>query len=213
MALKEIIEQGRVDALNDFLSENPGYANQKIRWGSFKEIETDPLHYVSDCVFNGLLTNGKEADIARVLLAHSANLEGSEKAESPLIGAVSLSAEKVATVLIEAGADINAISIYGANALHWAAYVGLPGIVSRLLDKGADIEKRCIAFQATPLFWAVQGFRKSKKADKSSIVAAAKVLVDAGADVNAKNIEQSSVLDRARATHNGALIRIIESGV
>ncbi len=212
MALKESIEQGRVDALTALLSENPGYSNQKIRWGSFNEIETDPLHYVSDCVFNGLLTNGKEADIARVLLAYGANLEGSEKAESPLIGAVSLSAEKVAKVLLEAGADINAISVYGANALHWAAYVGLPDIVSRLLDKGADIEKRCIAFQATPLFWAVQGFSKSKKADKSSIIAAAKVLVDAGASITAENVEQCSVLERAQATRNGALIRVIESG-
>ena len=130
MELKEIIEQGLVDELKALLSDIPGYANQKITWGSRKEIETDPLHYVSDCVFNGLLTNGKEADIASVLLASGAHLEGSEKAESPLIGAASLSVEGVARVLIEAGADINAISIYGANALHWAAYVGLPGIVS-----------------------------------------------------------------------------------
>lgn len=212
MELKEIIEQGLVDELRELLSVNPGHANKKIIWGSRKEIKTDPLHYVSDSVFNGLLTNGKEAEIASLLLASGAHLEGSEGAESPLIGAASLSAGDVAKVLIDAGANINAISIYGANALHWAAYVGLPDIVSILLNKGADIERRCVAFQATPLYWAVHGFGKSNKSDKSSIVDAAKVLVDAGADINAKNVEHRSVLARAREIGDEGLIRVIESG-
>ena len=139
MELKEIIEQGLVEELKGLLSTSSEYSNRKIKWGEGQEIDTDPLHYVSDCVFNGILTNGNEADIASILIEFGAKIEGSEDAESPLIGAVSLSADGVAKVLIDAGADIDATSVHGANSLHWAAYVGSPSIVSALLNKGAKI--------------------------------------------------------------------------
>ncbi len=212
MKLKEIIELGLVDDLKVFLSANPECSNRKIIWGEDQEIETDPLHYVSDCVFNGVLTNGNEAEVAKVLLEFGARLEGSENAESPLIGAVSLSAIGVAEVLIDAGAIIDATSVHGASSLHWAAYVGLPSIVSALLNKGANIEKKCIDFKATPVFWAVQGFRKSNRADKSSIVDVAKILVGSGADVLEENFEGCSAFEYSHEIGNDALIRAIESG-
>jgi ankyrin repeat protein len=212
MQSKELIELGLIDELKDLLLKNPELSNKKIKWGQYKENETDPLHYVSDCVFNGLLTNGNEAEIASVLIANGAKINGSDGAETPLIGAASLSVESVASCLIKAGANISSTSVHGANALHWASYVGLPSIVKLLLNEGADIEQRCIAFQATPLFWAVQGFHKNHPINRSSIVEAAEILVHYGADIHAKNFKGVTVLEWAHESENEDLIQVIEGG-
>lgn len=212
MEVKEILERGLLEELKEMLSVNPDYSNRKIVWGEDQEIETDPLHYISDCVFNNILINGNEASMSKILIEYGAKIEGSEGSESPLIGAVSLSAEGVAKELVKAGADIEATAVHGANPLHWAAYLGLPSIVSIILKKGAIIEKKCTAFQATPLFWSVQGFRKSNELDKSNIVEAADVLVRAGADIKAENFEGCSVLAYAREIGDKELIQAIERG-
>ncbi len=212
MELKEIIERGFVSELECFLLEKPEYSNRKIKWGGDQEIDTDPLHYISDCVFNGVLTNGNESILAKTLIEYGAKIEGSDGAESPLIGAVSLSVESVAKTLIEAGADIEATAVHGANSLHWASYVGLPEIVNILLKMDSDIEKKCSEFQATPLFWAVQGFCNSNEIDKSSIVRSAEILVAAGARASAENFEGCSVLARARQSGDDELIQVIASG-
>ena len=140
------------------LVENPALANQTIHWVVNPPNESDPLHYVSDCVYHGWLTNGTESEIAGVLLAHGAVLEGSEERESPLIAAASLGAEKVARVLLEAGAALERTSVFGARALHWAAWMGLSSTADQLLQRGAQLEPRCSEFGATPLFWAVHGY-------------------------------------------------------
>ncbi len=209
MGCKELIELGLVDELESLLIKNPGLANKKINWGDHKEIETEPLHYVSDCVFNGLLSNHKEAEIASILIANGALINGGEGAETPLIGAASLSVERVANCLIKAGANINLTSVHGANALHWASYVGLPSTIKLLLSAGVDIEQKCIDFQATPLFWAVQGLHKSQPINKSRIIKAAEMLVHFGADTAAKNFEGVTVLERARESKNKDLIQVV----
>lgn len=96
-------------------------ANRPIRRGDSQRNGTDPLHDVSVCCFNRVLTNGNGAAVARLLLAFGAALNGSDGRESPLIGATSLNVEGVAEVLIRAGVDLELTSIFGANALHWAA--------------------------------------------------------------------------------------------
>lgn len=90
-SLKDAIECGDAAAVKEILSGNPELANTRIQWVLNQENESDPLHYVSDCVFNKVLTNGSEGEIARLLLQHGADKDGSDGAESPLIGAASLS--------------------------------------------------------------------------------------------------------------------------
>ncbi|HKR62373.1 MAG TPA: ankyrin repeat domain-containing protein [Thermoanaerobaculia bacterium] len=48
----------------------------------------------------------------------------------------------------------------GATALHYAAEAGERGIVAALLDAGADINARDLAFGATPAGWAIEYLRK-----------------------------------------------------
>lgn len=195
---KAAIEQGDVERLRALLATHPHVANTRIRWWLNQENESDPLHYVSACVFNKLLRNGSEATIATLLLESGAAINGSEGTETPLIGAASLSAVNVARVLIEAGADTDAVSIFGADALHWAAYVGTPEIVELLLQKDTDTERRCEEFQATPLFWAVQGLSKYGPAIKADQLGAAAALIRAGADVNTENVDGDTALTRSR---------------
>lgn len=210
---RQNIEKGDIVELEIFLQEYPEYTNRKIKWELNQENQSDPLHYVSDCVFNGWLTKGNEAKITKLLLKYGANIDGNDGAESPLIGSTSLSVVKVSEILIAAGANIDLVSVHGANALHWAAYVGTPDIVDILLKKGAYIEEKCCEFGATPLFWAVQGFSKYGPEVKTEQLGAAEVLINAGADVQTKNIENTSVLARSRESESLAMENLlIESG-
>src|SRR5437588_12079166 len=92
---------------------------------------------------------------SEVLLAYGAAIDGTDNRESPLIASVSLGAERVSKVLVEAGAALESTSIFGARALHWAAWIGAPSTVELLVAHNANIEARCSEFGATPPLWPV----------------------------------------------------------
>lgn len=192
------LERGDVDGLRDALQADPGLANRTVRWHLNQDNESDPLHFVSDCVANGWLTNGREGEIATLLIAHGASIDGTSGRESPLIGSTSLGAERVARVLIDAGADLEATSIHGSRALHWAAWLGSPEIVEMLIARGAQIEAKDADFRATPLFWAVHGFSPHGPEKKADQVEAARKLLEAGASARTTNIDRLSALELAR---------------
>jgi ankyrin repeat protein len=204
-----LIERGDAAGVRRALESDPGLANRTISWSLNQEIETDPLHYVSDCVAHGWLTNGKEGEIAELLLAHGAAISGSEGRESPLIGATSLGAERVSRVLIEAGAELESTSIFGARALHWAAFVGTPSTVGLLIASGADIEAKCSEFQATPLFWAVHGYGPHGPEKKTDQVGAARVLLNAGAKADTANGNGLSALEASKLSENGEMYELL----
>jgi ankyrin repeat protein len=194
---RDCISRGDVDGVRRALEAEPELANRTIRWHLNQDNQSDPLHYVSDCVGQGWLTNGTEGEIAALLLEHGAALEGSEGRESPLIAAASLGAERVAVLLIDAGAELERRSIFGSRALHWAAWIGLPATVERLAGSGADIEARCTEFGATPLFWAVHGYGPKGHREKGGQVEAARTLIAAGAEIETLNKQGLSAIDLA----------------
>lgn len=57
---------------------------------------------------------------------------------SPLISAALFDQTEIATLLINAGADLDFTNGDGSTALHTAAFFGRPQIVDLLLDQGAD---------------------------------------------------------------------------
>src|SRR5205085_10243130 len=57
-------------------------------------------------------------------------------------GRRSVSAEQAVTVLLDAGADINAVNEADFTALHGAAYRGLNEVIKILVDRGANINAR-----------------------------------------------------------------------
>jgi hypothetical protein len=67
---RRLIEDGDIDGLRRALQVNPGLANRTIHWHLNQDNESDLLHFASDCVGNGWLTNGKEGEIAEQLGQH-----------------------------------------------------------------------------------------------------------------------------------------------
>jgi ankyrin repeat protein len=184
---RKLIEAGDVEKLHAALRAEPARANATIRWYLNRWNESDPLHFVSDCVGNGWLTNGREGEVAVVLIEHGAAIEGNAGRESPLIAAASLAASRVARVLIEAGADRERTGLFGARALHWAAWTGEAGIVAQLRARKVEIDPRCSEFGATPLFWAVHGYGPQGPCEKQDQVDAARRLIEAGAKIETTN--------------------------
>jgi ankyrin repeat protein len=189
------IERGDTRGVEAALQADPGLANRTIRWHLNQPNESDPLHYVADCVGNGWLTNGSDGEIAKLLVAGGANINGTQGRESPLIAAASLGAGRVATVLVDAGADLELTSVFGARALHWAAWTGAAATVELLLERGAETERRCSEFGASPLFWAVHGYGPTGPREKSGQVAAARALIEAGAQVATANKSGESAIE------------------
>ena len=204
-----LIESGHLQELQRALASNSDLANRTITWFLNQENKSDPLHYVSDCVFNEWLSEELAAEIAALLLGHGALVDGSDRRESPLVGATSLGVESVAALLIEAGADIEARSVFGARALHWAASIGLPETTAKLIKRGAEIEAKCTEFGATPLYWAAHAMGPNGPAKRRDPVGAAKLLLEAGADVNATNKEGMSVLECSRGAESNELYSLL----
>jgi uncharacterized protein len=206
---RELIEQGDVEGARHALERDPSLANSTLHWHLNQDNESDPLHYVSDCVSQGWLTNGKEGELAQLLLAHGAAINGNQGRESPLIAAASLGAEKVASVLIDAGADLECTSIYNARALHWAAWVGSSRTVEQLIERGAELEGKDAEFGATPLFWAVHGYGPNGP-EKKDQVGAARALLAAGATPITSNKQGRSALEMAEACAKSDMYELLK---
>lgn len=208
---RSFLESGDVDNLRAALETEPVRANATIRWYLNRWNESDPLHFVSDAVGNGWLTNGREGEVAALLIEHGAAIEGGAGRESPLIAAASLGAEKVARVLVEAGADLERTGLFGARALHWAAWTGEAGIVAQLLARKVDIEPRCTEFGATPLYWAVHGYGPKGPRTKKDQLEAARRLIGAGATIDTANKHGLGVRALAREAVRRDMIDLLES--
>src|SRR5918993_3625541 len=72
---RRLIEQGDLEGVRRALERDSTLANRTIRWHLNQDNESDPLHYVSDCVSQGWLTNGREGELAELLLAHGAAID------------------------------------------------------------------------------------------------------------------------------------------
>lgn len=210
-SIRQLLDRGDPQALRQALAEEPELANRTVHWYQNQQNSSDPLHYVSDCVALGWLDDRKAAVIAALLIEHGAAVNGSGTGETPLLGATSLGADSVADVLIEAGATLENTSVFGARALHWAAWMGASRIVAQLIAHGAEIEPRCTEFGATPLFWAVHGYGPRGPRTKSDQVGAATHLVRAGARVDTANRNGRSVLEQARLCARDDMYALLSS--
>lgn len=118
---------GRVDRLRALLVEDPSRAHARAEDGF------TALH---------LAVFGRQAEAARVLLEHGADVEtlstGPIAQVRPLGTAAFVRSAQLARVLLDAGADPNGRAGDGSTPLHTAAANGDLRLVDLLLERGAD---------------------------------------------------------------------------
>jgi uncharacterized protein len=198
MDMKKLIDSADYEGIRQALTENPDLANQGIPYDEVNTTKDHPLHRICDGVFSKKFTDEEAVIMAKIFLANGAHINGDkliEKQDTPLLAAASLNADQVANLYIENGADIHHAGCHGGTALHWAAWCGRDKVVSRLVEQGAEINKKCIDFKATPLFWAVHGLKNGGNNGNSNHLACVKILVQSGADKNIPNADGNTVFD------------------
>lgn len=196
--IRELINKNDLEGLRNILSQNPALANEGLPYDAANTTKAHPLHRICDGVFSKLYTDEEGVEMAKIFLEYGADINGGEmivKKDNPLVAAASLHADQVAIFYIEQGADINHPGCHGGTALHWAAWCGRPILVERLLEAGAELNKRCIDFKSTPLFWAVHGLKSGDKKDITGHLECIKLLIRAGADKGIPNAEGKKVYD------------------
>lgn len=196
--IRELINKNDLEGLRNILSQNPALANEGLPYDAANTIKAHPLHRICDGVFSKLYTDEEGVEMAKIFLEYGADINGGEmivKKDTPLLAASSLHADKVAIFYIDQGADINHPGCHGGSALHWAAWCGRPILVERLLQAGSELNKRCIDFKSTPLFWAVHGLKSTDKKDISGHLECVRILLAAGADKSIPNAEGNTIYD------------------
>ncbi len=147
---RDILNSRDLSRLTSLLAEHPELATENMQHWADRAGE-DPLGYITMMRFNhhrlGLPGElpGTGA-IAKALIEAGAPVNGRPGArETPLITAASYGDVDVARVLIEAGADIDAVSapdsggVPSSTALGHAAVYGMTGVVDVLVAAGARI--------------------------------------------------------------------------
>ena len=178
----------------------------------------------------------RAGDIAAVrrLLERGANVNArDEYRRTPLHHAAFSGNTEVAALLIQKGANVNARDEYQETPLHHAAYWGKTEVAALLIQKGAKVNARD-ENQETPLHWAARGpdrcgriahseRRKRKCQGRLPGDAAAScrfsghdriaaLLIQKGANVNARNEDQWTPLHQAAFAGNTRLL-IVSKGV
>ena len=179
-------------------------------------------------------TNGNAAMVARLLEAGANSKAARLTGETPLMTCASTGNVEAVESLLASGADVNAKETErGQTALMWAAAQEHPQVVEALIEHGADLEARSatvplytpkminkssgavIEFYSKNVYFpkVKGGFTALMLAGQSGSLDSARVLLEAGADVNAATPDDGSAL--VLASSNGhqevALLLLRES--
>ena len=139
------IDEGDVELVRALLVEMPSLASSLISWGPMLcPCKTEPLHYLSDASFNQLWNHGKQEELAAILIEAGAPVDGlPTSGETPLHGAASLGEAGVAEILIDHGANIEAVATYPGiphdTPLDFAVHFGMVEVVDLLVRRGAKV--------------------------------------------------------------------------
>jgi ankyrin repeat protein len=142
---KDAIDAGDIELVRVLLDRNAALASTPIGWGPMLcPCKTEPLHYLSDAPFNQLWNHGKQEELAVVLIEAGALVDGlPASGETPLHGAASLGEVGVAEVLIDHGANIEAVATYPGiphgTPLDFAVHFGMVDVVDLLFRRGATV--------------------------------------------------------------------------
>ena len=138
-----------------------------------------------------------DTDRVRDLIRRRAKIESREHAtgRTPLLIACARGYLEVASMLLEAGADVHAVDSKNDTALHLAATERAPTITGMLLERGAELD----AGGCQPLHVAA----------RAGSLAVASLLIETGADVNAHDAVGESPLHAAARGGHQFLVELL----
>lgn len=197
-SMKNLIEALDYNAIREILSINPAMANEGIPLDEINTTKAHPLHRICDGVYMKKYSDREAVELAKIFLEYGARIDGFgliEKKDTPLTAAASLRADEVALLYIESGANLHHGGCHGGTAMHWAAWCGRDKIVKRLVQESIDINKKCIDFKATPLFWSIHGYKYGGEQNRHNQVECASILLQAGADKNIPNLDGTTIIE------------------
>jgi ankyrin repeat protein len=191
--VKRLIEKKDYAGLRALLSTFPDLANKGITipFDLICSIKAHPLHRICDAVIAGKITDDDAVSFAKIFLENGAHIDGDKNKNegTPLLAAASLHAEQVGIFYIDQGADIHYTHKNdGASALHWAAFCGRDKLVARLISANAEIDEPDIAYDSTPLGWAIHALQSNDMGNKYHQLNCIKLLLKSGADT--KNLQK-----------------------
>ena len=106
-ALMEILNNGAIESLERQLVEWPDLPRTRFVWETCAIGPCPPLGYLAQARFNGLIRHDRSGELAELLLARGAPVDGQQgDGETPLITAASYREPCVAAALIKAGANL-----------------------------------------------------------------------------------------------------------
>jgi ankyrin repeat protein len=136
-------------------------------------------------------------EMVALLLARGAKADATMPGGWTALHAAAVSdAAELAQMLLAAGAPPNQLEARGMGALHLAAALGATNVAVVLLEHGADVNlipPSGGSFRNSPLHWAAHRGQ----------VGMFQLLLAQGADLNARNSQNQTPLENARATTRG----------
>ncbi len=176
--IKDAIESGSAERLEELLKDDPTLVKAHIVWGPNGKNICPALHYCCDVVFRKLCTQGQALALAETLLENGADIHESfaKSGDTLLISAASLGAELIGLRFVELGADVHAQGLFGATALHWSAFMGLPKLAAALIEAGAPTDLVDKNYGSTPLQWAKHAWTEGCNGFHDKVPECAKLL-------------------------------------
>ena len=95
--------------------------------------------------------------------------------------------------MVEAGAGSESPNALQETAIYWAANLGLDRLVARLIDSGADVNRKDGRYASAPLGWAIQGRFHAPAASHRRHREVVALLVAAGATVEGRWLADEKV--------------------
>ena len=153
----------------------------------FDEKERSSLYL---WIRHGVYQENEHVDTVQLLLDRGAdvNVATVDKGNTPLYAATRNCASSVAALLIAKGARVNVVTKKGMTPLHKAARQRSPALVKLLLDNGADVHA-LTEDQKGPLHKVFHSSLYHFYDSLRDVIKCLELLVDAGADINAKDGE------------------------
>jgi ankyrin repeat protein len=132
---------------------------------------------------------------------------GSKGGREPIHAAASQGKINATSILLEHGADANAITVSGLTPLHDAAYSGHVEVLELLLDWGVDLEVQAIDGSTALVAAGASGWCED-------LPGVARLLLQYGAPVSKANLDGETVLHYAVMDNNISLVQdILAHGV